>query len=56
MNFGIGGKPGRSTFVGGSLADGGRGTAVLCARNVSVDAELRGRTMKKIGRAESREK
>jgi hypothetical protein len=56
LNFGIGGKPARSTFVDGNFADGGRGTVVLCPRSVCMDAELRSRRMKKISRAESREK
>ena len=43
-------------MVGGDLADGGRGTAVLWARNASVGAEPRNRRMKKIDTAESRRK
>ena len=54
LNLGIGGKPGRSTFLGGNLAGGVRGTAVLCAHNVSVDAELR--STKKIASAQNRER
>src|SRR5580692_2898227 len=50
LNFGIGGKPGRSTFGFGNFAEGGRGTAVLWARKDCGDVELSRRRMEKIGR------
>jgi hypothetical protein len=56
LNFGIGGKPGRSTLGFGNFADGGSGTAVLWARKGRGDAELRSRRTEKIGRAERRER
>src|SRR5580658_4008050 len=54
-NLGIGGKPGRFILGCGSFAEGGSGTAVLCARRARGNMEPRTRKTKKIARAESRE-